>query len=162
MAPRLQPRRPTSGLVPDIPNWAAGGALTWSVLDIPAIRARARASAATRSAAAANEDDTYLALSGQIAGASAMLAGASRVARQAQPALASARAASDQAIARYKAGLSPLVDVADAERVLAQADQDAAMARLEVRRAQLLLARAAGDLGPFRLQARAIASPAGG
>jgi len=33
---------PAAGLVPDIPNWAAGAMLTWSALDIPAIRARAR------------------------------------------------------------------------------------------------------------------------
>jgi outer membrane protein len=154
---------PASGLVPDIPNWAAGAALTWSVLDIPAIRARARAASARSAAAAARQDETYLALSGQIVSANAMVAGALRVERQAQPALASARAANEQAVARYKAGLSPLVDVADAQRVLAQADQDDAVSRLEVRRAQLLLARAAGDLGPFLAQARATgASGAGG
>jgi hypothetical protein len=38
--------------------------------------------------------------------------------------------------------------------VLAQAEIDDAVARLEVRRAQLLLARASGDLGPFFAQAR--------
>jgi outer membrane protein len=153
---------PAAGLVPDIPNWAAGAMLTWSVLDIPTIRARARSASAGFAAATARQDETYLALSGQIAAANAMVAGALKVERHAQPALASARAANDQAVARYKAGLSPLVDVADAQRVLAQADQDDALSRLEVRRAQLLLARAVGDLGPFLAQARAAASPAGG
>jgi outer membrane protein len=153
---------PATGLVPDIPNWAAGATLTWSILDIPAIRARGRTASASHAAAAARQDETYLALSGQIASANAMLAGALRVVGQAQPALSSARAANEQAVARYKAGLSPLVDVADAERVLAQADQDDALSRLEVRRAELLLARAIGDLGPFLARARAGASPAGG
>jgi outer membrane protein len=139
---------PAAGLVPDIPNWAAGAALTWSVLDIPAIRARTRRASASYAAAAARQDETYLALSGQIASANAMLAGALKVEKQ-------ARAANEQAVARYRAGLSPLVDVADSQRVLAQADQDDALSRLEVRRAQLLLARAAGDLGPFLAQARA-------
>jgi hypothetical protein len=38
--------------------------------------------------------------------------------------------------------------------LLAQAEIDDAVARLEVRRALLLLARASGDLGPFLAQSR--------
>jgi hypothetical protein len=47
-----------------------------------------------------------------------------------------------------------VVDVADAQRVLAQAEIDDAVARLEVRRALLLFSRASGDLGPFLAQSR--------
>ncbi len=65
------------------------------------------------------------------------------------PALAAAQAADQQAVARYKTSLAPIVEVADAERVLAQAEINDAIARIEVRRALLALARAAGDLGPF-------------
>lgn len=145
---------PGSGLVPDVPNWAAGATITWSVFDIPAIRARARAATATYTAAVARRDETQLAISGQLASASAVLEGARRVAQQTAPALASARAAEQQASARFRTGLSSVVEVADAQRLLAQAEAEDAVARLEVRRAQLLVARAAGDLGPFLLQAR--------
>jgi outer membrane protein TolC len=145
---------PADGLVPDIPNWAAGAVVTWSVLDMPAIGARSRAASATTAAAAARRDETYLAVAAQVSSATAALQGARSVARQTPAALASARAAEQQIVARYRAGLAPVVDVADAERVLTQAEIDDAVARLEVRRAQLALARAVGDLGPFLAEAR--------
>jgi outer membrane protein TolC len=145
---------PGSGLIPDIPNWAAGAVVTWPILDIPAIRARARVVDADYAASIARRDEVVLAVSGQLARASAVVEGAQRVAQQTPPALASARAAEQQALARYQSGLAPVVDVADAERVLAQAEIDDAVARLEVRRALLLFARASGDLGPFLAQSR--------
>jgi outer membrane protein TolC len=140
---------PGAGLVPDVANWAAGATVTWSFLDIPTIRARSRVAAATREGAVARRNETYLAVAGQLSTSSAVLEGSLRVARQTPTALASARAAEQQATARFKTGLSPIVEVADAERLLTQAEIDDAVARLEVRRALLLLARASGDLGPF-------------
>jgi outer membrane protein TolC len=145
---------PGDGLAPDVPNWAAGAVATWSILDIPTIRARARVADARYSAAIAHRDEAVLAVSGQLASASAVLEGAVRVARQTPQTLASAQAAEEQATARYKTGLSPVVDLADAQRVLSQAEIDDAVARLEVRRALLLFARASGDLGPFLAMSR--------
>ena len=43
----------------------------------------------------------------------------------------------------------PITEVADAQRVLAQAESDAAVARLSVWRAVLAESQAAGDLTPF-------------
>ena len=146
---------PAAGLVPDTPNWAVGATLTWSVLDIPTIRARARSASAAYTAAIARRDETQLAIAAQLARGSAILDGALRVARQTPATLQSARVAQQQATARYKTGLSSVVDVADAERILTQAEIDDALARLEVRRALLLLARASGDLSAFLAQARA-------
>jgi outer membrane protein TolC len=145
---------PASGLVPDIPNWAAGAVVSWSVLDIPAIQARARTVEADYAASLARRDEVVLTVSGQLARATAVVQGAMRVAQQTPAELASAKAAEQQALARYQSGLAPVVDVADAERVLAQAEIDDAVARLEVRRALLLLARASGDLGPFLAKSR--------
>jgi outer membrane protein TolC len=145
---------PADGLAPDIPNWAAGAVVTWSVLDIPTIRSRASAAAADQASASAQRDETYLAVVSELRSASALLQGATRIAGNTPHALASARAAEQQAVARYQAALAPAVDVADAERLLAQAELDDALARIEVRRAELLLARAAGDLGPFLASAR--------
>lgn len=145
---------PGAGLAPDVPNWAAGATVTWSILDIPTIRARARAASAARGAAAARLNETVLAVAGQLSSASAVLDGALRVTAQTAPALAAARAAHEQATARYKTGLAPVVDVADAQRVLAQAELDEVVARLEVRRALLLMGRASGDVSPFLARIR--------
>jgi outer membrane protein TolC len=150
------------GLAPDIPNWAAGAVATWNVLDWSTIRARARAADATREAALADRDEAALAVSSQVLAASAILEGSGRVAQSTPKALASAQTAEKQILARYQAGLAQAVDVADVERALAQADADEAVARLEVRRAALLVARAGGNLEPFFVSARASASPAGG
>ena len=54
-----------------------------------------------------------------------------------------------QATARYRAGLSTMVDVADAQRLLTQAEIDDALARLAVWRARLNLAAAGGSVEPF-------------
>lgn len=145
---------PAAGLVPDVSNWAAGATVTWSLLDIPSIRARARAAEATRDVAVARRDETYLAVAGELATATSVLRGALKVAAQTPATLVAARTAEQQAEARFKTGLTPVVEVADAERVLAQAEIDDALAKLEVRRAVLLLARASGDLGPFLVQSR--------
>jgi outer membrane protein TolC len=145
---------PASGIVPDIPNWAACAVVTWSILDLPIIQQRSRAAEAEYTAALSRRDEVVLAVTGQIARATALVEGAMRVAQQTPVALASAQVAAQQALARYQSGLAPVVDVADAERVLAQAEIDDAVARLEVRRALLLLSRASGDLGPFLAQSR--------
>jgi outer membrane protein TolC len=145
---------PASGLVPDVPNWAAGLTATWSFLNIPTIRARARAASANHAAAVARRDQTCLAIAGQLANATAILQGAQRISNQTPTTLASARTAEQQATARYKTGLASVVDVAETQRLLAQAEIDDALAHIEVRRALLLLARASGDLTPFFAQTR--------
>ena len=67
--------------------------------------------------------------------------------------MAAALAASDQARARYRAGLGNIDAVAEAQRLLAQAEIDDALARLGVWRALLGIATAAGDLQPFLAEA---------
>jgi outer membrane protein TolC len=57
--------------------------------------------------------------------------------------------ATQQATARYQAGLGTIVEVADAQRLLTQSEIDDALARLGVWRAMLSTAAAAGDIQPF-------------
>ena len=147
------------GAIPDTPNWAVGLVVSWPFLNIPVIRARARGAAALASAALARRDEVALAVTGQFAQASAMLESARRVAQNTPVALASARLSETQATARYRAALSSILEVADAQRVLAQAELEDALARLEVRRAILFLARASGDLGPFIADAHRTGGP---
>jgi outer membrane protein TolC len=63
--------------------------------------------------------------------------------------LEAARTAETQAQARYKAGLATIMEVADAQRVLAQAEIDDGLARLSVWRSLLSLRSAEGDLTPL-------------
>jgi outer membrane protein len=54
-----------------------------------------------------------------------------------------------QARARYQAGLGTIVEVADAQRLLVDADIEDALARLSVWRSLLHMAVAQGDLQPL-------------
>jgi outer membrane protein TolC len=85
-------------------------------------------------------------LSSQSEQALAELEGARRVAENTPIQLASARVLEQQARARYDAGLTTIIDVADAQRLLLQAEVGDAIARLDVWRARLAEAAARGDL----------------
>jgi len=143
-----------TGALPDTPNYAVGFVVSWSLLALPQVNARNRAADARTAEAIARRDDVALAVTGQVAQARAMLEGARRVARSTPVALDAARAAESAAVARYRAALVSVLDVADAQRVLAQAEIEDALARLDARRALLYLARATGDLEPFFADAR--------
>ncbi|MBX3234450.1 MAG: TolC family protein [Labilithrix sp.] len=145
---------PANGLVADVPNWLGGVTLTWSLFDFPSIRARAKVASAATRAAVARRDEVALSIASQLATAEAGLKGAQAIAQQTPKTLASAKAAEEQAAARFKTGLAPVVDLADAQRLLTQAEIDDAVARLEVKRALLSIARASGDIGPFLHGAR--------
>jgi outer membrane protein len=62
--------------------------------------------------------------------------------------LEAARAAEEQARARYDSGLGNIADVADTQRLLTDAEISSGLAMLSVWRAQLGLAAARGDLSP--------------
>ena len=62
-----------------------------------------------------------------------------------------------QSDARYRSGLVPVVEVAETQRLLAQAETEDAVARLRIHRARLLLGRALGDLEPFLAELRGTA-----
>ena len=64
--------------------------------------------------------------------------------------LAAARQSEAQASARYQAGLASIVEVADTQNLLAQAEYQDAAARVDVWRALLAEAAARGDLASFR------------
>jgi outer membrane protein len=63
--------------------------------------------------------------------------------------LAAAQQNESQARARYQAGLTGIVEVADAQSLLAQADVQDQLARIDVWRALLARAAAEGTLAPF-------------
>jgi outer membrane protein TolC len=138
-----------NGLAPSFQNYALGFSVTFTVSELPALRAReAEQSAAVREQAA-RADRIAVDLRAQWNRAVAALNGARKVAANTPTEVSAARAALQQATARYQAGLGIIDDVAEAQRLLTQAEIDDALARLAVWRALLGIATAAGDLQPF-------------
>lgn len=138
------------GLGFDRANWAAGFQIVLpNVFDLSTKHARQAAAAATSREATARRDETRLAVSASQEAAAVRIRTAQAIAASTPTALAAARLGEAQARARYDAGLAPLVEVADAEGLLAQAEVQDRLARLEVWRALLDAAVARGDLSTF-------------
>lgn len=127
-------------------NWAAGVNVTFPLFDLAADRARHAGDVARQREAAARYEQARQDLTGDRLKAQAALDAARRVASLTPTALDAARTAEQQARARYDAGLGTLAEVAETERLLTDADAGNAVAILEVWRAQLAAAAAAGDL----------------
>jgi outer membrane protein TolC len=79
----------------------------------------------------------------------ANLSGARSTAANTPVQVSSADTAVQQSTARYQSGLGTLVEVAEAQRLLTQAQIDDALARLNVWRAVLRVAAVSGDIQPF-------------
>lgn len=142
-----------NGLAPTIQNSAVGFTVTFPVLDLPAIRAREDGQAAAIRAETARLKKIATDLTAQWNRAVATVNGARNVAANTPVQVAAARAATEQATARYQAGLGNINDVAEAQRLLTQSEIDDALARLGVWRGLLAVATAAGDIRPFVMEA---------
>lgn len=139
----------TDGLWPNTVNWAAGLSLSFAVFDLANVRARRAIEAATETAERARFDQTLQALRAQLTRATAALDTARQIENIVPAELRAAQEAETRARARYAAGLAPLTDVADAQRLLAQAEVDEAVSRLGYWQALLAAASARGTLEPF-------------
>jgi outer membrane protein TolC len=138
-----------AGLGPDRGNWAIGLTVTFPLMDGPSLRARREMEAANRRREEARLDEDRRRLSAQEEQARAAWESARQVAANTPVQLAAAQTAETQARARFQAGLGTLVEVADAQRLLVQADAEDRLARLSVWRGLFLMAAAKGDLQPF-------------
>lgn len=142
-----------NGLAPTVQNAALGFTVTFPVFDLPSIRAKESAQSATIRAETARLRQIATDLTAQWNRAVASLSGARNVAANTPIQVAAARAATDQATARYQSGLGNIDEVAEAQRLLTQSEIDDALARLSVWRALLGIATAAGDIQPFLMEA---------
>lgn len=138
-----------NGLAPTVQDFALGLTVTFPVSDKPALRAKETAQAATIRAENARAEQIALELRTQWNRAVANLDGARRVAGNTPVQVSAARAAAQQAAARYQSGLGNIDEVAEAQRLLTQAEIDDALARLAVWRGLLGIAVAGGDVEPF-------------
>jgi outer membrane protein TolC len=138
-----------SGLGPDRANWAIGLTVTFPAFDIFAIRSRKAIESANERAEVARYDQTVQDLTGQLRKAQASLEGARQVAENTPVELDAARTTETQQRSRYQAGLATLIDVADAQSLLVQAETDDALAWLAVWQNLASVAASQGDLAPF-------------
>jgi outer membrane protein len=131
-------------------NWAAGVQVIFpNLFDFSSLRARRAASSAATRAEGARYDEALLTVTSQQQMADAMADAARAIAQNTPVQLAAAQQSEAQARARYEAGLASIVEVADAQSLLVQAEYQNAMARVEVWRAALAQAVARGDMANF-------------
>jgi outer membrane protein len=134
----------------DRANWAAGLQVVFpNAFDFTSLRARKAVAAASARAETALYDEALLTVTSQQQAAAAMVQAARAVAANTPVQLAAAQQSESQARARYQAGLTSIVEVADAQSLLAQADVQDQLARIDVWRALLAQAAAQGTLTPF-------------
>ena len=146
-----------AGLGPNIVNWGAGLTVTFPAMALPGLRIQRGIDASQTRGEQLRLEQTVQDLAAQLARANAQLTGARRLVDKIPAQIEAARAAETQATARYKAGLGTIVEVADAQRLLAQTEIDESLAKLAIWRAMLAVSAAQGDIEPF-LKAAAGAS----
>lgn len=131
-------------------NWAAGIQIVFpNLFDFSSLRARRAAAAASARASGALYDEAVLTITGEQQTAAAYLQAARAIAANTPIQLAAARQSETQARARYDAGLATIVEVAEAQGLLAQAEVQDQLARIDIWRALLAEAVARGDVNPF-------------
>jgi outer membrane protein TolC len=140
---------PSDGLFPTRPNWGAGVSLTFGVTDYFQLSARRLAEEGAERAERARADEIYLSLRMQSAKVRTVLDTARKIADNTRVQLQAANDAVTRARSRYDTGLGTLTEVADAQRLLAQAEIDELLARLTIWRTLAASARVRGDLEPF-------------
>ncbi len=138
-----------NGLGPDTQNYALGFTVTFPVLESASIHAREAGQSATVRAETARYQQITTDLTARWNAAVAALEGSRKVVANTPVEISSATVANQQANARYQAGLGTIVEVADTQRLLTQAEIDDALARLGVWRALLGVAAADGNIQPF-------------
>jgi outer membrane protein TolC len=138
-----------NGLAPNVQNYALGFSVTFPVFDFASLRAKEAGQSAAIRAETARSEQIARELMARWNVAVANLEGSRRVAANTPVQVKAARAATEQATARYQAGLGAIDQVAEAQRLLTQAEIDDALARLGVWRGLLGVATAAGDIHPF-------------
>ena len=138
------------GLGLDRANWAAGVQIVFpNVFDFTSLRARKAAAFASERVETALYDEALLTIASQRQAAAAMVEAARAVAANMPLQLSAAQQSEAQARARYQAGLASIVEVADTQSLLAQAELQDQLARVDVWRALLAEAVAQGTLTSF-------------
>ncbi len=137
------------GIIPKTANWGVGFTLQFPVMQYYKVRAE---KLIERSAIAARQASYDVAMQELIKGdgkARVLLRRAEEIADETPVLVKAARENQTKARERYRVGLTNVIEVAEAERMLARAQVEDADAQLRVWQAILVIAYAHGDLKPF-------------
>ena len=134
------------GLAPTAGNWAVGFNLDFDLLAYKRIRVQKQLDANRLERDRAREATVAQQLRGAEERALIAVDTARRIARNTPVELTAAQALETQTGARYQAGLGTVSEVADAQRLLRQAEVDDSLARLGIWRAAIALAAARGEI----------------
>jgi outer membrane protein len=143
----------SNGRFPNTFNWATGLTVSFPAFDIFGLRARRKAEANNVAAEQARYDQVINTLKTQDARARTLVDSARRIAENTQVQVRAAQETLASARARYEHGLANITEIADAQRLLAQAEFEDSVSKLAVWRAMLAAAKLQGDLKPFLQQA---------
>lgn len=137
------------GYLPSVPNWAVGIKAEFPVMQYFPVKFKKKIEANIERAEQARLAEIMQVLKGKGARAQAVYEGAIKLNKNAPILLKAAEETELRSRTRYGVGLNTIVDVADSERLLTQAQVTYNLAGLGVWRAILAAAEAHGDLAPF-------------
>lgn len=137
------------GIIPRTGNWAVALTLQFPIMDYFKVRAQ---KGVERSAIAAREAEYELAMQELIKqdGRAKVILNRAQETADETPVLVTAAVENEtKARERYRVGLTNVIEVADAERILAKAQAEDAVSQARVWQAMLAVAYAHGDISPF-------------
>ncbi|MBS1994049.1 MAG: TolC family protein [Cyanobacteria bacterium SZAS LIN-3] len=142
-------RSVAGGVLPQVFNYMVGVSFSFPVMEYFPLRAQKQMARSNELAARADFDLAIQILEKKDARARILLAQSKKVAEETPVLVESARVREEKVMKRYSAGLTNMVSLAQAEKALADAEVENALAQLEVWRSILSLAYVQGDLKPF-------------
>lgn len=138
------------GVVPQVANWAAGLSVSFPVLDVFEVKARRKRAYNEQLAEVANYDLAIQILEQQDARSRVLLEKSRSIASETPTLVKAAKENEIKTLERYKVGLDDMVAVAEAEKLLARAEVEDAIAQVEVWRSILAAGYVHGSLKPFQ------------
>jgi outer membrane protein len=158
----MDPRTIAGGFLPQSGNWAVGFEVSFPAMEYFKVRAQKRQALNFEENQRAQYDLVMQELSRKDARAKVLLDKTRRIADETLFYVKAARDNEVKALERYRVGLTDVVEVAEAERIVARAEADAAVAEVRVWQAILDTTYAQGDVGPFLKLAQAAQPGPGG
>ncbi|MBU6451211.1 MAG: TolC family protein [Cyanobacteria bacterium REEB67] len=147
---RSNPIAPKAGgLLPQVFDYMVGVSLSFPIMEYFPLKAQKQMARSNELAARADFDLAIQVLEKKDARARIMLAQARKVADETPVLVQAARVREEKVLKRYGAGLTNMVTLAQAEKTLAEAEVEDALAQIEVWHSILSLAYVQGDLKPF-------------
>jgi outer membrane protein len=137
------------GVLPQNANYVAGFGIDFPFLSYYEIKARERMARQTEADEKANYDLAIQQITKKDARAAVLLDNARRLAEETPALVTAAKETELKATERYRVGLTNILEVAEAQRILQNALVKDAVAQIRIWRALLALSYAHGDLKPF-------------